>query len=244
MVMWHIERIVETGSTNADVAQRARAGEAEGLVLVTDHQAAGRGRLDRVWTTPPGTALTFSVLLRPGVPVERWPWLPLLTGVSVVYAVRGVAGGDPSLKWPNDVLLDGRKLAGILLERVETPLGAAAVIGVGINTGMTSDQLPVDTATSLTVAGRPVEHDALLDRFLSELDKRVDAWSRHPELVREQYVHHCDTIGREVDVHLPGGGHLLGRASGIDADGRLEVTTGEGTVPVGAGDVVHVRPAV
>ena len=124
--------------------------------MLAEHQTAGRGRLDRSWVTPPRSALTFSVLLRPTVPAAAWPWLPLLTGHAVSTALR-TAGFDASVKWPNDVLLpvDGedRKVAGILVERVETPTGPAAVVGIGINVGMTADELPVPEATSLALAG-------------------------------------------------------------------------------------------
>jgi BirA family biotin operon repressor/biotin-[acetyl-CoA-carboxylase] ligase len=113
---WSVELLAESPSTNAVVAARARAGTAEGLVVVADHQTAGRGRLDRTWVTPPRSALTFSVLLTPDrVPVARWPWLPLLAGVAVVAGVRRATGLGGALKWPNDVLLGESKLAGILV---------------------------------------------------------------------------------------------------------------------------------
>ena len=135
-------------SSNALAAARAKEGAAEGLVVVADHQSAGRGRLDRSWQTPPGAAATFSLLLRPSVPAASWPWLPLLTGRSVAKALVAL-GYRAGVKWPNDVLIEERKVSGILVERVETPQGPAAVVGVGINVGMTSAELPVPTATSL-----------------------------------------------------------------------------------------------
>ncbi|MDX6302770.1 MAG: BirA family transcriptional regulator, partial [Nocardioidaceae bacterium] len=98
---WRVEVLEESPSTNAALASRARAGEAPGLVLVAEHQTAGRGRLDRAWVTPPRAALTFSLLVSPvEVPLPRWPWLPLLTGVAVVDGVREATGVETSLKWP------------------------------------------------------------------------------------------------------------------------------------------------
>ena len=118
-----VEVTEQTGSTNADVAAAARAGASEGTVHVTDLQVAGRGRLDRVWESPAGSGIAVSVLLRPDeISAARWVWLPLLVGLAVDATVREL-GVDCGLKWPNDVLVDDRKLAGILLERVETPLG-------------------------------------------------------------------------------------------------------------------------
>ena len=122
-------------------------------MVVAEHQTAGRGRLDRSWETPPRAALTFSVLLRPSVGPEQWPWLPLLTGYAVGTALRD-AGFDAGVKWPNDVLIGDLKVAGILVERVDTPTGPAAVLGVGLNVSTTAEELPVPTATSLALAAR------------------------------------------------------------------------------------------
>lgn len=246
---WTVEVLVESPSTNAVLAARARAEAVEGLVVVADHQTAGRGRLDRAWVTPPRSALTFSVLLAPDrVPVARWPWLPLLTGVAVVEGVRRATGLRCALKWPNDVLLGDAKAAGILVERVERPGGAAAVVGVGLNVSTTAAELPVETATSLLLGGAPeVDRAALLGHVLAALGEEYDAWRAAAGdaagRLRTSYLQVCDTVGREVRVDLPDGTTLGGRATGIDAEGRLEVRrdTG-GTAVLGAGDVVHVRP--
>ena len=177
--------VASTPSTNAELVQRALAGEPPGLALAAEHQTAGRGRLDRVWVTPPRTSLTVSLLVRPdGVPPGRWPWLPLLTGLAVVDAVAATTGLRPSLKWPNDVLLEvaagrGRsgKAAGILLERVEAPGGPLAVVGVGLNVSTTAEELPVPAATSLVLAGAgDVDRSALLAALLTAFSARYDAW--------------------------------------------------------------------
>lgn len=246
---WRVEVSAADASTNLTVAGRARAGEPEGLVAVTEHQTAGRGRLDRVWETPPRSALTFSVLLRPEVAPQRWPWLPLLTGLAVQRALAQ-EGYDARLKWPNDVLLGEHKLAGILLERVETPAGPAAVVGIGLNASQAAGDLPVPHATSLWAAtGREPDRTGLLAGLLAGLHDAYDRWRRdagRAEGLRREYEAACHTLGRQVRVELPpgtrGAESLVGVAEGVDADGRLLVRTATRTVPIGAGDVVHVRP--
>jgi BirA family biotin operon repressor/biotin-[acetyl-CoA-carboxylase] ligase len=247
--LWReVEVVRACPSTNAEVAARARAGAEAGLVLVADHQTAGRGRLDRTWVTPPGAALTFSVLLAPDrVPVARWPWLPLLAGIAVAEGVRRVAEVDCSLKWPNDVLVDDRKLAGILVERVERPSGAVAVVGVGLNVSQGADELPVATATSLALEGAATtDRTVVLREVLRSLEALFVQWqadSGDPGRgLVDSYVRRCGTLGREVRVDLPAGEQVVGVATGIDTEGRLEVRTPEGPRILGAGDVVHVRP--
>lgn len=255
--MWSVRSVTSTGSTNADVAAAARDGAAEGLVVAAGHQSAGRGRLDRRWEAPPGAALAISFLLRPdGVPMSRWPWLPLLVGVAVVEAVNvdlaadaaaGSTGVGAVLKWPNDVLVSGRKLAGILVERVDTPQGPAAVAGVGLNLTQSEDGLPPG-ATSLRLAGAAdVDRHDVVERLCGRLQERYTAWraaagdpAGGPA---EAYAEHCDTLGRDVRAELPGGDDVVGRAVRIDEAGRLVVDTGEGLTAVGAGDIVHLRPA-
>jgi BirA family transcriptional regulator, biotin operon repressor / biotin---[acetyl-CoA-carboxylase] ligase len=147
--LWREIRVVEeTGSTNADLLAKARSGADEGLVLVAEEQTSGRGRMGRRWISPPRRALTFSVLLRPAVPAGLLGWVPLLAGVAVASALQRTAGMEARLKWPNDVLVDGAKIAGILAER----WGNAVVIGTGINVLQQRGELPVPTATSLLVA--------------------------------------------------------------------------------------------
>lgn len=241
-----LELLPETASTNQVAAARAREGAGEGLVVVADHQTAGRGRLDRTWETPSGTAVTFSMLLRPTVPPASWPWLPLLTGHTVAKALRA-EGYDAHVKWPNDVLVDERKVAGILVERVDTPAGAAAVVGVGINVGLAEDELPVPTATSLALAsdGQVPSRDTVLLDVVAALREGYDAWQAGGDAATERlassYASNCATIGQQVRVDLPTGDSITGEATGVDPDGRLVVETGSGPQRVGAGDVVHVR---
>jgi BirA family biotin operon repressor/biotin-[acetyl-CoA-carboxylase] ligase len=189
-------------------------------------------------------ALTFSTLLRPDAPAAEWPWLPLLAGVAVVGALRQ-HDVDARLKWPNDVMLAGpdgeAKAAGILVERVETGTGPAAVLGIGLNVHQDASELPVATATSVRLAtGRDLDRTTLLESLLARLRAEYAAWSAGGgAALRPAYVAACGTLGREVRVELPGGGELTGRATDVDTGGRLVV----GGTPVAAGDVVHVRPA-
>src|SRR5215831_4199389 len=256
--LWREVRVVEeTGSTNADLLAEAQAGAGEGLVLVAEAQTAGRGRMGRRWISPPGRALTFSVLLRPPVPAGQLGWLPLLAGVATASALVKTAGVDARLKWPNDVLASGAKLAGILAER----WGEAIVLGIGINVFQRRGELPVPTATSLRLAApdaasRPAGTDGadvrerLLAAVLDELARWYRAWLDQPRPgdadgcgLREEYLRRSGTVGTAVAVMLPGGQNLTGTAVGIDTSGRLEIRTPAGLVQVSAGDVVHLRGA-
>jgi BirA family biotin operon repressor/biotin-[acetyl-CoA-carboxylase] ligase len=245
-----VEVLETTTSTNATAAERARAGAPEGTVVVAEHQTAARGRLDRTWESPARSSLVFSLVLRPDVPLAVWPWLPLLTGHTVGKVLRA-EGYDAGVKWPNDVLIarsdgESRKLVGILVERIDTPIGPAAVVGVGINVNQTADELPVPTATSLAIeSGVAPDRTALLVNLLRSLREAYDAWQAGGAAAHERlatsYAAGCVTVGRDVRVELPGGAVLTGRATGVDPSGRLVVTGADGETAVGAGDVVHVR---
>jgi biotin-[acetyl-CoA-carboxylase] ligase BirA-like protein len=248
-----LEVVPEVGSTNAELVARAGrdpedGGALEGTVLVAEHQVSGRGRLDRVWTSPPRAGLTVSVLLRPDVPAARRGWLPLLTGVALAEAVAEVTGVLPSLKWPNDLLArDGRKLAGILAESVASPATPmAVVVGVGLNVSTTAEELP-DTGTSLArVLGAPVDRGPVLLAFLRAVEKRYLSWTAAlgdpvASGLAQDYLAWSSTVGTEVTVSLPDGSTLEGTAQAIDWDGRLVVATSNGTVELATGDVRHVR---
>jgi BirA family biotin operon repressor/biotin-[acetyl-CoA-carboxylase] ligase len=243
--LWRsLEVVPEIGSTNAALVAAAAADEPEGAVLVAEHQVAGRGRLDRVWTSPPRAGLTVSFLLRPDVPAARRGWLPLLTGVALAEAVGEVTGVRTSLKWPNDLLaLDGRKLAGILAESS----GTAVVVGVGLNVSTTAEELP-ETGTSLSrVTGATVDRAPVLLGFLRAVERRYRRWTAAlgdpvSSGLAADYLAWSSTVGTEVSVSLPDGSTLEGTATAVDWDGRLVVATPEGQVELASGDVRHVRP--
>jgi BirA family transcriptional regulator, biotin operon repressor / biotin---[acetyl-CoA-carboxylase] ligase len=177
--LWRsIAVLASTGSTNADLLAQAAKGAPEGSVLAAEAQTAGRGRMGRSWLSPPGAALMFSVLLRPtAVPPSRRGWLPLLAGLAVASAVRGVTGLEAGLKWPNDVLIGGAKLAGILAEQS----AGAIVVGIGLNVSTQRSELPVETATSLALAGATqLDRPALLRAVLGTFERRYLAWTSPP----------------------------------------------------------------
>ena len=236
--------VPSTGSTNADVMSLALDGAPEGTVVVADEQTAGRGRLGRSWVSAPGTGLWCSVLVRMA-PAAGSGLLPLLAGVAVVEAVRR-HGVEASLKWPNDVVVDGpaldggpgpRKLAGILSE---SDGDDAVVIGIGVNVSQDEQGLPVPAATSLALEGAPVARGDLLVDILTVLHSAVSDLRREGgALAMDAYRERCLTIGRDVSVVLPTGETLVGRAVGVGDDGQLHVRTAEKTVSVAAGDVIH-----
>ena len=246
----NVDVAAKTGSTNADLLAAARAGAPAGTVLVAEAQTAGRGRLDRSWQSQPGAALTFSVLLRPArVPTASRGWLPLLTGVAVASALHTSTGVDVGLKWPNDVLgapERAGKLAGILAEQASEVI----VVGIGLNVSARQDELPSSQATSLWLEGAAhIGRESILVAILQELEQWYLRWAESPKPgdaeasgLRAAYLRACSTVGRDVQVELPGGRTLSGRACDVDGVGRLVVETADGMQAVSAGDVVHVRP--
>lgn len=241
-----MEVVASTGSTNADAAARMRAGSGVGLVLVADHQSAGRGRFDRRWEAPPGAAVAVSLGMAPRRPLPEWMWLSLLTGVAIAQGIRRAAGVDATLKWPNDVLVDGRKICGILSERVDGPQGPGCVVGFGINISLTEEELPVPTATSLRLCGAEVDRAELVAEVLDVWSQMYRMWDGGQlTLMRQAYEDQCSTIGRDVRVLLgsPGGGErtVIGRAVGIDPSGAVLVRTDGGVRAFAAGDVTHLR---
>ena len=231
-----LDVLEEAGSTNAVLVERARAGtEREFAVVVTTNQTAGRGRLGRSWTAPPGKTIAVSVLLAPPTS-ERLSWLPLVAGLAMTRAVRSlVAGHTVTLKWPNDVQVDGLKVSGLLAELVP---GAGVVIGAGLNLTMDESELPTPVSTSLTLVGASADDlvDRALAAYLGELKGLYSGMLAGSD-IRALVEAECSTIGRSVRVELPGGDNLYGTATGIDGEGRLIV---DGRA-IAAGDVTHLR---
>ena len=241
-----------TGSTNADLLAASGSG-GERLphltVRVTADQTAGRGRLDRTWTAPAGTALAISALVRvDAVPPASRGWIPLVAGAAMTRAIAAQLAGrghSVRVKWPNDVLVDGLKICGILAEAVPGDPDAV-VIGAGVNTRMPREALPVPTAVSFAALGAEADDDRLLADYLDELDAQLRALGQaHGDAsgagIRAELEALTATVGSDVRVSLPDGSTLLGHAQRLDAEGRLVVVVGDREVAVSAGDVVHVR---
>ena len=245
--------VPRTGSTNRDLVEQAAADPGAWphlSVLITDDQTAGRGRLDRQWSAPAGTSLAISVLLRPdelpgSLPVGAFGWLPLVAGVAMKRAITAAGATGVELKWPNDLLIAGKKVCGILAELL--PDASAVVVGSGLNLTIGADELPVDTATSLRLAGvAEPDPDAILADYLGEL--RVLSYElanaggdAEASGIRSLVERECATVGREVRIELPDGSVVTARATGLDDGGRLMVITDAGPTAVAAGDVTHLR---
>jgi BirA family transcriptional regulator, biotin operon repressor / biotin---[acetyl-CoA-carboxylase] ligase len=238
---WDVRRLDTIDSTNRYALDEARAGAPTGLVAVADHQRAGRGRLGRSWDAAPGSSLLVSVLLRPALTPDALGVVTMAAGCALAAAVHEVAGFEPGLKWPNDLVVGDRKLAGLLAEAdVVSGDVRAVVIGAGCN--LTANAFPPELAAAATSceleSGGVVDRDALLGAFLDELAARVDDLAPVPEEYRKRSV----TLGRRVRVDC-GDRSVEGVAGRVDDTGVLIVRDDEGgEVSVKVGDVVHLRP--
>lgn len=233
-----IAPVVELGavaSTFDAVDERA----AHLTTWATLDQRAGRGRLGREWVSPAGKCLSATVLVHTRrMREDAVSWLPLAAGLALADGLRTLVGDRAGVKWPNDVLVDGRKVAGVLCERRRD----AVAVGFGVNLTLERDELPTATATSLTLEGAEgtaaVLGDAVLWHVLHSLDALLPALGG--ERLRQAVTASLTTIGLDVRVELPDG-VLLGRAVGLGPAGELQVDVDGRIVDVRAGDVVHVR---
>ena len=236
-----LDYLPETGSTNTDLVAEASAAPTDFphlSVLVAGSQTAGKGRIGRVWQSPPGTSLAISVLIRTdGIPLQDLGWVPLLAGVAMRDAVaKFLPESDVGLKWPNDVQVGGKKISGILVELL--PGAKSLVIGAGINLGQTAQELPIEAATSLAIEGSSVEPDDFLEAYLSQITNLLKNFNEIREAVRSS----CNTIGRSVKAILPTGEIRAGQAVAIDDVGRLVIRETDGNLfVVAAGDIEHLR---
>jgi BirA family biotin operon repressor/biotin-[acetyl-CoA-carboxylase] ligase len=224
---WHVRWVTETGSTNADLLAAGAGGAPDRTVLAADHQTAGRGRLDRRWEAPAGANLLVSVLLRdvpddPHLVTQR-------VALAAVLACHNAADVEVTLKWPNDLLLDGVKLAGILAQAAWSAVGSFVVVGLGLNVGWA----PPDAAR----LGDRTNPRALLRALL-------EAFDQLPRDISAPYRAHLSTLGQLVRVELPGERFVTGRALDVEPDGRLVVLDDCAvTHRIDTGDVIHLRPA-
>jgi BirA family biotin operon repressor/biotin-[acetyl-CoA-carboxylase] ligase len=230
-------------STNTELARLASEGAVEGVSVVADEQTAGRGRLQRAWSSPKGAGLYFSILLRPTIPQNYWPLITFMAALAVGDALREACELQTDIKWPNDILSGERKICGILSEAIETPAGRAVIVGIGIN--LTQNAFPPelsDGATSVAEAtGRPPGREQILAALLNALShwysllnepgQIIDAWSN-----RSSYA-----IGKLVQVSN-GDDVWQGTTAGVEPDGALRLRTLSGEIKlVRAGDVYRLR---
>ncbi|WP_343573753.1 biotin--[acetyl-CoA-carboxylase] ligase [Mycobacterium sp.] len=247
MAWRELDVVDETGSTNADLLARAAAGaDIDGSVLLAEYQNAGRGRHGRQWSAPPRTQVALSVgVAAASVPRPGWGWLTLATGVAVADALAAV-GVDAGLKWPNDVLVEGGKLAGILAE-VAAPT-TVIVVGLGLNVALAAEAAPDPVATSLLMIGSSATDRTTLARtLLRELAQRIDAWRTAggaDAALLADYQRYSLTLNSRVRASMPGGREVVGVARSVDETGRLCVDTGAEIVAISAGDITHLRACV
>jgi BirA family biotin operon repressor/biotin-[acetyl-CoA-carboxylase] ligase len=226
---WSVSHVAVTGSTNADLLAAAADGEPDRSVVVADHQTAGRGRLDRRWDAPPGVNLLVSILFRTVPPAAST--LTQRVGLAAVEACRVLAGIEVTLKWPNDLLVGDRKLAGILAQRAAD---GSIVVGLGLNVGWAPDGA-VSLYSASSSAGDPTPLDVLA--------AILTAFDSLPDDIGDRYRAALATLGRRVEVQVPAG-RIDGRAVDVGDDGRLVVVDTCGlTHRLDVGDVVHVRDA-
>ncbi|MEO6122354.1 MAG: biotin--[acetyl-CoA-carboxylase] ligase [Ilumatobacteraceae bacterium] len=225
---WNVEWVAETGSTNADLLAAGAAGAPDRSVLASDLQTAGRGRLDRRWDAPSGVNLLVSLLLR-DVPVYPHE-ITQRVALAAVRAAREIAQVDAVLKWPNDLLVDGAKLAGVLAQAASSADGMFVVVGIGINIGW--------APTGASRLGDGIEPAEVLRAMLVAFDDL-------PAAISDLYRQHLATIGEQVRAELAEGRFITGRAIGVESDGRLLVLDDCAiTHRIDTGDVIHLRPAV
>lgn len=234
-------------STNLEAARQAVAGAAEGLSVVAAEQTAGRGRLQRQWVSPKGAGLYFSIVLRPQFEQSAWPLLTLMAAVAVHDALLDACALETDIKWPNDILVDEKKLCGILAETVETSLGRAVIVGIGIN--LKHNSFPTEfagVATSVEVAANQIpEMEAVLTDLISALAsyyKLLQGPGGPEEIVREWCARSSYAEGKRIKV-TESNGSFAGTTRGLEPDGALRVETDDGEIRiVRAGDITGVRP--
>ena len=242
--------LAQVGSTQDLILAAARGGEPEGLCVLADHQVHGRGRAGRTWQAPPGSSLMLSLLLRPPDSVQT-ATLPLVVGLAVARGIEAAGGPPVRLKWPNDCLIGGRKVAGVLAESLWTEKGQAVAVGVGCNAfweGLGRGDPIAPGATALDREGWRGSGSRLAVEVLVSLNDHYRSWSDlgFPAL-RQPWLERAEWIGEEVEV-AGATAPLVGRLDGVDDQGRLLVTRPEGQVAVAAGDLSpgprpSVRPA-
>ncbi|MBT2283880.1 biotin--[acetyl-CoA-carboxylase] ligase [Paenibacillus polymyxa] len=225
--------LTSTLSTQGDVLKLAEQGQAEGAVVIAEEQTGGRGRFGRQWFSPPGKGIWMSILLRPDLPLQHTPQLTLLTGVAVCRAVRACSGADAGIKWPNDVLIDGRKVCGILLEStVEDHEVRYCIAGIGVDVNFDPEDYPEDLttiATSLKMeTGQSVDRTKLTAAILTELEQLYFLYQKEGfGVISALWEALSVSMNREITVTNPHG-VIEGKAIGLDSSGALLVEKHDG----------------
>lgn len=237
----------EVGSTNTEALLWAKDGAPHGALVVTDHQTAGRGRWSRSWVSAPGALLQFSLVLRPKLQPDQFGLLTTALGVACAEGIEAASGLTAAVKWPNDVRVGGKKVAGIL---VESHLAGgdfdAAIAGIGINVDWAIDQIPPemkDTATSLSaqLAAPAPPRAELLGEILRSLEQHLDGLPEGREQLLAKATERSDVLGSEVTVRFSDGRQIEGRAEALNEVGALVVRQAEGTTIVAVGEVEQLR---
>lgn len=234
-------------STNLEAMKRASDGAAEGLCIVAGEQTAGRGRRQREWVSPCGAGLYFSILLRPQFAQSSWPLLTLMAAIAVHDALLAECQLETDIKWPNDILVDGKKLCGILAETIDTPAGRAVVVGIGINLTQSAFPPALETIATSVETGTSAKPDLakVLEALVSMLVTHyevLNAVDGNAEIVRSWCTRSSYCRGKLVRV-TDGNETFLGTTRGLERDGALRVETDNGEIKVlRAGDVSSVRP--
>ena len=231
---WRVSVFQSVTSTQTELIGKENL--QHGDVYVTEFQSAGRGRLDRTFAATESSALLFSIYLEPKRSKLEWSAIPLLAGLSLVNALKSLdAKVATNLKWPNDLLIEDKKLAGILVEARDN----GVIVGIGLNVAMNKSELPMPTATSLAVENfAELNRNVILPEILKNFALTIGLWESGSSIAMEQYRQVSSTLGKEVEVHLPSGEILNSRAIGINELGELQLASG---ARVNVGDVIHLR---
>lgn len=231
---WRVSVFQSLTSTQSELIGKENLQHGE--VFVTEFQSAGRGRINRTFEATESSALLFSLYLEPKRNKMEWSAIPLLAGLSLVNALSNLDEKlETNLKWPNDLLIGERKVAGILAEA--RPDGV--IVGIGLNVEMVKSELPVPTATSLKLENfAELNRNVILSEILTNLALTIELWESGSNIGFEQYRQVSSTLGKEVEVHLPSGEIISSRATGITDVGELQLANG---ARVNVGDVIHLR---
>jgi BirA family biotin operon repressor/biotin-[acetyl-CoA-carboxylase] ligase len=236
---WRVSVVDLTASTQSDLAELVNSSVAKsGEVIAAEFQSNGRGRLDRTFEAPPQSALLFSLYVAPKRARSDWSFISFLASLAMREVITENFVEDisdkVSLKWPNDILIGDRKVAGLLAQQI----GDGVIVGIGLNVAMSADELPVPTATSLALSGsNNLDRNLLLSAFLNRFADIFEAWDSGGDFL-EKYLQVSSTLGRQVRVEVLGRDSIEAEAVAITAQGALILSDG---TEVNVGDVVHLR---